>query len=125
MYKKRILVVDDDAPSRLLLEHFLKHEDFYTVDVRKNGRDALDFINNYDIDLLISDVEMDGLNGLELCHSLLGDEKTSNIPIILQSVRDKSDIKKRSRDFTNVKKIAQKPYLRDQLLSDLKDIFGN
>ena len=57
--KKRILVVDDDGPSRHLLEHFLKHEDFYTIEVRKNGRDALDFINNYDIDLLISDVEMD------------------------------------------------------------------
>ena len=125
MTKKRILIVDDDAPSRLLLEHFLKHEDFYTVDVRKNGRDALDFINNYDIDLLISDVEMDGLNGLELCHSLLGNEKTSNIPVILQSVRDKSDTKRQSCDFTNVKKIAQKPYSRDQLLADIKEIFGH
>ena len=125
MTKKRILIVDDDAPSRLLLEHFLKHEDFYTVDIRKNGRDALDFINNYDIDLLISDVEMDELNGLELCHSLLGNEKTSNIPVILQSVRDRSDTKRQSRDFTNVKKIAQKPYSRDQLFADIKEIFGN
>lgn len=123
--KKRILVVDDDAPSRLLLDHFLKHEALYIVDIKKNGKDALDFINNCEIDLLISDIEMDELDGIELCQSLFNDEKTSHIPIILQSIRDKTDTRRQTRQFDNVKKIIQKPYLREQLLSDIKELLSD
>lgn len=123
--KKRILVVDDDAPSRLILDHFLKHEEFYIVDLRKNGRDALDFINNYEIDLLISDIEMEDLDGIELCQSLFNDEKTSRIPVILQTIRDKDDTRRQTRQFDNVKKIIQKPYSRQQLLSDIEELLSD
>ena len=122
MSKKLILIVDDDAISRYLIQGFLKNEEDYVVEAVDNGHDCLSFIQHHDVDLIISDVEMEGLNGLEMSQILLSGERTSKIPVILSSVRDKLEITRKSRNYTNVKKVAQKPYDRNLLLSDLKEI---
>ena len=123
MNKKRILVVDDDEISRFLIQGFLRDEKNYIVDTVEDGSDCLSFIQHNNVDLIISDVEMNNVDGLELSKTLLTNKETSEIPVILSSVRDQSEIKKKSRDYTNVKKVVQKPYDRNTLLSDLKKYF--
>ena len=123
MEAKLILVVDDDAISRTLIKGFLKNEDNFTVDTVESGSDCLNYIEHNDVDLIISDVEMDNLDGIEMSKILLSREKYSNIPVILSSVRDESDVKRQSHDHKNIRKVVQKPYGRDQLLFDLKNIF--
>ena len=123
MNKKRILVVDDDEISRFLIQGFLRDEKNYIVDTVEDGSDCLSFIQHNNVDLIISDVEMNNVDGLELSKTLLTNKETSEIPVILFSVRDQSEIKKKSRDYTNVKKVVQKPYDRNTLLSDLKKYF--
>jgi CheY-like chemotaxis protein len=122
MAKKLILVVDDDAISRHLIKAFLKNEDDYIVETVASGRDCLSFIEHHNVDLIISDVEMEDLDGLEMSRILLSKKETSNVPIILSSIRDQSEITRKSRGYANVKKVAQKPYDRNILLSDLKEI---
>ncbi|MCK4705166.1 MAG: response regulator [Gammaproteobacteria bacterium] len=121
MTKKLILIVDDDSISRHLIQGFLRDEENYITKAVENARECLDFINHNDVDLIISDVEMDDLDGLELSKILLSKEKTSNVPIILSSIRDQIDVIRKSRDYDNVKKVTQKPYDRNVLLSDIKE----
>lgn len=123
MEEKHILIVDDDAITRHLLQGFLKKESKYIIDTAKSGRDCIEYIEKNDVDLIISDVEMDDINGLEMSQILLSKEDTSKKPVILISIRDEHEIRKQSRYFKNVKKVVQKPYDRDVLLSDLKEIF--
>jgi len=60
----RILIVDDDAAQRSLLDSFLKSQGFDTVPVA-SGEAALEVLRKGDIGMMISDVRMPGLSGLE------------------------------------------------------------
>src|SRR6184192_1372773 len=60
----RILIVDDDSGQRSLLDSFLKSQGFDTVPVA-SGEDALDVLRAGQINMMISDVRMPGMSGLE------------------------------------------------------------
>ena len=60
----RILIVDDDAGQRSLLDSFLRSQGFETVPVA-SGEIALEVLRTQDINMMISDVRMPGLSGLE------------------------------------------------------------
>ncbi len=63
--KGRILVVDDEAPVRDFLSELLSGEN-YQVITASNGVEAMGIIANEDLDLIISDIRMPGLDGVEL-----------------------------------------------------------
>src|SRR6266850_5483147 len=60
----RILIVDDDAGQRSLLDSFLRGQGFETVPV-SSGEQALEILRSGDFSMMISDVRMPGLSGLE------------------------------------------------------------
>jgi len=60
----RILIVDDDAGQRSLLDSFLRSQGFQTVPV-SSGERALEVLRNEPVSMMISDVRMPGLTGLE------------------------------------------------------------
>ena len=60
----RILIVDDDAGQRSLLDSFLRGQGFHTV-VVESGERALTALREHSISLMISDVRMPGMSGLE------------------------------------------------------------
>jgi DNA-binding NtrC family response regulator len=62
--KPTLLIVDDDAPQRSLLDSFLKSQNFETITV-DSGEKALQVLSSQPIDMMISDVRMPGLSGLE------------------------------------------------------------
>jgi len=123
MSKKTILIVDDDAISRVIIQGFLRNEANYIVKSVESAHDCLDFIKNNDVDLIISDVEMDDLDGIEMSRILSSKKETSEVPVILISIKDQLEVIKRSSIYNNVKKVEQKPYCRNLLLSDLKNLF--
>src|SRR5580765_7938627 len=61
----RILIVDDEAPIRALLGEHLQQVG-YQVEQAPNGSAALDLLNAVEFDLVLTDVRMPGMNGLEL-----------------------------------------------------------
>lgn len=79
---KKILIVDDDQLMRKLLEYIIKKAG-YQVSVADNGSNALKIVKKEKPDLIISDVEMPKMNGLELCQKLKENFDTKLIPIIL------------------------------------------
>ena len=84
----RILLVEDDKSIRLTVSETLSSEGF-RVSSFKDGLSALDFINNdikKDVDLIILDLMLPGLNGLELCRKIRNDEDFT--PILILSAKD-------------------------------------
>jgi two-component system, OmpR family, alkaline phosphatase synthesis response regulator PhoP len=82
----RILVVEDDADIADLVKRYLLKGGF-EVDVRGSGRDALTAIASHPPDLLVLDLMLPQINGLEICRMVRSDEKTATIPIIMVTAR--------------------------------------
>ena len=77
----RILVVEDNPELLMLMHHILKSQ--YRVLVAKNGKEALKIVHKTPLDLIVSDVMMPEMTGLELTRELKEDPQYSHLPIIL------------------------------------------
>lgn len=91
MPRSRILLVDDKPTNLRVLRAMLgtEHYDFVAVD---SGQAALDLVSsNPHFDLILLDVAMPDLNGIEVCRRLKSDPVTQDIPIILVSALHTND----------------------------------
>jgi len=82
----RVLVVEDDPDIADLMRRYLQRGGF-EVDIRASGRDALNAIAVQTPDLLVLDLMLPQVSGLDICRTLRADEKTSSIPIIMVTAR--------------------------------------
>jgi len=90
---KKILIVDDVQSMRLVVKFTLESMGLKDVDQASNGQQAIDLIENKRYDLVISDMEMPVLTGIELLNFIRADEKYKNLHfIMLTSVSDKEKI---------------------------------
>jgi putative two-component system response regulator len=80
----RILVVDDSAPVRKGLAKLLEPLGAETIEA-PDGRHGFELAQRTSVDLVISDVDMPGLDGIELCRRLKSASQTHTLPIILHS----------------------------------------
>jgi len=80
----KILVVDDEAAIRNLL-HDLLGDEGYVVSTASNGRSALAMVRQERPDLILMDVMMPELDGLETLRHLRGGADSASIPVILMS----------------------------------------
>ncbi|NCO66966.1 MAG: DNA-binding response regulator [Nitrospirae bacterium CG_4_10_14_0_8_um_filter_41_23] len=81
-----MLVVDDEADLVKLVSYNLKKEGFI-VDSASDGENALTKIRKGKYDLLILDLMLPGIQGIELCRILRNDPKQSSLPIIMLTAR--------------------------------------
>jgi len=83
--RERILVIDDDSSITSVLKRGLGYEG-YTVDVTSNGKEGLEIARQRPPDLVILDIMMPGIDGLEVCRRLRSvDER---LPILLLTAKD-------------------------------------
>lgn len=80
-----ILVVDDYEDSRDTLKERLQHEGYRNVMVAENGRDALDQLARHRIDLVLLDVMMPEMNGVQALEHMKSDDALKDIPVIMIS----------------------------------------
>ena len=81
----RLLIVDDNADMLSFVSSCMKET--YEVHTATDGASALDILQREQIDLIISDVMMPGIDGFELCRRVKSDINLSHIPIILLTAR--------------------------------------
>jgi two-component system, cell cycle response regulator len=84
----RVLVVDDVQPNLKLLETRLSIE-YFEVLTATNGPDAIRICEMGGCDLVLLDVMMPGMNGLEVCRRLRASAETAHLPIILVTALDR------------------------------------
>ena len=82
----KILVAEDDRDIAELITHFLRKEG-WSACVVTAGDEALAYARRHVVDLVILDVMMPGLSGLEVCRALRGDKATEDLPIIMVTAR--------------------------------------
>lgn len=86
MSLQRIAVVEDEPDIAEVLRYNLEKEGF-AVDVLSRGDEALDALRRQPPDLLLLDLMMPGLDGLELTRALKGDAATAGIPLVMLTAR--------------------------------------
>src|SRR5215467_5916544 len=86
----RVLIVDDDRRILDLLIELLELEG-YEIASASDGAEALELVQSFDPDVVVSDVVMPVLGGLELCRRLKEDQRTAYVPVLLISGIRKSN----------------------------------
>jgi len=90
--KVTILIVEDEKDIIKMLEYNLEKEGFKTLSER-NGEDALDSAHRDHPDLILLDLMLPGMDGLEVCKTLKSDTKTVSIPVIMLTAKSQESDK--------------------------------
>ena len=116
MSGKKILVIDDSTTARqLILNHLegLKHNIIEAVDGDEGLQKALD---EGDVDLIFSDINMPQMNGLEMVERLKKNPKTASIPICMLTTETGSEELMRAKSL-GVNAFLVKPIKKEQILA--------
>jgi DNA-binding response OmpR family regulator len=114
----RILIVDDDANTLEILRRWLAREGYATVSA-DNGPACLDALGTQSVDVIVLDVMMPGMDGLEVCEKLRAHPAWRTIPVMLLTAKD--DIETRSRGMLlGVSEYLTKPVNKHELFARLQ-----
>ncbi|HZY82230.1 MAG TPA: ATP-binding protein [Cyclobacteriaceae bacterium] len=112
-----ILIVDDNSDMRKHIRSLLEKE--FNVFTAPNGLEALRVIREEDPDLVISDVMMPVMDGIQLLKTVKSDPATSNVPVILLTARAGEESRIDGYD-TGADDYLVKPFAANELLSRIK-----
>lgn len=117
--KPIILVVEDNADLRAYIREFLQSD--YAVQEGGDGKEGLERALDIVPDLVISDVMMPGMDGMELCRALRQDVRTSHVPVILLTARAGTDSKIEGLDI-GADDYVTKPFDAKELLARVRNL---
>jgi CheY-like chemotaxis protein len=118
--RRLVLVVEDFAEAYELLSDYLASEGFQVVGA-ENGIDAIDTAVRLVPDLIVMDLSLPRLGGLEAAALLKQDERTWFIPIVALTAHE--ELAARARD-AGCDAFFTKPFAAPQLLTRLRDLLG-
>src|SRR6266446_6507518 len=118
MSSARILVVDDDPQIRRVLRTTLIAQGYEVVDAR-NGEEALERMRGDRVDLLILDMNMPGMSGIETCRLI---RSSSDVAIVMLTVRDTESDKVAALD-AGADDYMTKPFGSPELLARIRAAF--
>lgn len=113
--KGRILVVDDDENAIEILTRMLAREGYAGI-AASSGVQALETLRRENVDVILLDVMMPGMDGLEVCRQLLLDDRLRQIPVILLTAKDDMGTRTRAMEL-GVSEFLTKPVNRRELFS--------
>lgn len=120
MSDKRILIVEDESDIRELISYNLAKHGFQTGDAG-SGSEALEKIRLERYDLILLDLMLPGLDGIELCKILKADPKFSDIPVIMLTARSE-EIDKVLGFELGADDYVTKPFSPRELLARIKAV---
>jgi CheY-like chemotaxis protein len=103
-----ILIVDDEAHILQVLSLKLRNCG-YIISTAVDGEDALHQVKKNLPDLVITDVQMPYMNGLEFAHALYSNSATSHIPVVVLTARGHT-LESSDTEIPNVCKVISKPF---------------
>jgi CheY-like chemotaxis protein len=117
----KVLVVDDD-PAILEICSDLLQTEGYAVMVATNGQQALEQIRTDPPHVVLMDIMMPVLDGVEACRQVKANPATADIPVVLMSAR--TNLTRQSQDLASADALVAKPFDIDHLLNTIHDLVG-
>ncbi len=119
---KTLLIIDDNSELRSYLEAELNND--YNILLAENGKTGFELTDKHVPDLIITDVMMPVMDGIELCKMIKNDIRTSHIPIMMITAKGMEIDKIKGID-SGADVYLQKPFNMDVLKSHLKQLINS
>lgn len=113
MIKKKVLIVDDFENTRWIVQQILQKEPELELITAANGKEALTHFSGSPIDLLITDLNMPEMDGIELTKQVRNIDQYRFIPIIMLTTERNPEKKQKALDI-KVTTWIQKPFEQGQ-----------
>ena len=113
--KKKILVIDDDLTIRKLIKHHLLNKN-YEVSEATNAIDGYEQLSKANIDLVLCDVTMEGIDGFTFCKNVRQDEKYKVLPFIFVTARNSREDKSKALEVGGDELITKPFDMKDLIL---------
>ncbi|MCW2267857.1 Gliding motility regulatory protein [compost metagenome] len=121
--RKRVLVVDDSLTVRELQRKLLSNKG-YDVAVAVDGMDGWNALRSEDFDLLITDIDMPRMDGIELVTLLRRDSRLQSLPVMVVSYKDREEDRRRGLDAGADYYLAKASFHDDALLDAVVELIG-
>ncbi|MDA8090863.1 MAG: response regulator [Nitrospiraceae bacterium] len=119
----KILIVDDCRTTRKLLSLYVKAKGF-EVATAENGLDAIEKIAQGSINMVITDLNMPFMDGIELTRTLKADSACSNIPVLMVTTEKDVDEKRKACE-AGVNGFMMKPVSAEDVVRNVKNLMKN
>lgn len=119
--EKRILIVDDDEATLEILKNILEKEEIYEIEMASDGFRAGQKYYDFSPQLIILDINLPKMNGLEVCAKIKNDAKTKHTKIIILSSFN-SDQKRKEAWDAGADEILNKPINLEELIAKIRKL---
>ena len=120
-----ILIVDDSATVRAVIEKTIQlaDQDFGEIHKAENGKEALEILSENWIDLVLADINMPVMNGVEMVEKMCDDGLLKTIPVVIVSTEG-SSARIEQLKAKGVTAYIRKPFAPEAFVQVLKDVVG-
>jgi len=120
-----VLIVDDSAAMRSVIKKTIKVSGFKVGEYLEaaDGKEALDILSNAWIDLVLSDINMPNMNGLELLAEMSKDQDLKPIPVVMITTEGSQKSVQKSEEL-GAKGYIKKPFQPEDIRRILNQIMG-
>jgi two-component system sensor histidine kinase and response regulator WspE len=122
--RKRVLVVDDSLTVRELERKLLESRG-YAVEIAVDGMDGWNAVRTGAFDLVISDVDMPRLDGIELTRQIKADAKLRTIPVMIVSYKDREEDRRRGLDAGADYYLTKGSFHDTTMVDAVRDLIGH
>jgi len=120
---KSILIVEDSATTRSLIRAVIEEIGDFDIVEATTGFDALKLLPSQDFDLVVTDINMPDINGLELINFVKNNPRYSHIPLIIVTTERSEEDKKRGMALGATAYVT-KPFKAPELQDIIKKILN-
>ncbi len=120
---RTILAADDSASIRQMIAFTLRRADYEVIEA-ENGKDALEKLGNADVLMVITDLDMPEMNGIELIKKIRIRAKYKSLPIVMLTTESAATVKQTAKAAGATGWIT-KPFTPAQLIGVVSKLLGN
>lgn len=125
----KILIVDNDVSTVTTLQALLLSQKPYQIDVAYGGQEGLDkMMANLDYDLVLLDIMMPKVSGMDVCKAMIKDYRLKEIPVLLMSSaipippEEFHQSLEKFSELSVVKGVLEKPFAIDNLIMQINKV---
>lgn len=117
MAEKKILVIDDESINIKLVQFGLQSEGIYQIASAESGEEGIDYVKENDVDLILLDLMMPGMDGFETMEKL---NEFSKIPVIFMTADTEDETIEKARNL-GAADFLKKPFIPDILRETVRN----